>query len=203
MNNPVDFKAHLAKQLSFLQGSCQSYDAGFVDEGIRIATVIRVLIHQTGVSTPLLKHLMANTINLLSTTFEPSQQTVLFMGMGMMKVGGSKGEYFPHLGNGPRNELVPVSKWWDQVITVLRRTHRLTRKEIVLAAANQDGGTHVDSKLTAGYAALAKDGAIGSFVYGPQEKLEVQPIQNAHLVSLRQMGYELLHSPELTGLCNG
>ena len=37
MNKLVDFKAHLAKQLSFLQLSCQSYDAGHFNEGIRAA----------------------------------------------------------------------------------------------------------------------------------------------------------------------
>ena len=63
MDSTVDFKAHLAKQLRFLERSCKSYDAGFTDEAVRIATVIRVIIHQTGTSTPLLKHLGATTIN--------------------------------------------------------------------------------------------------------------------------------------------
>jgi hypothetical protein len=92
VNSTVDFKGHLTKQLGFLERSCQSYDAGISDEAIRIATVIRVIIHHTGASTSLLKHLGATTINLLSTTFEPSAQTVSFVGMGMMRVGGEKSE---------------------------------------------------------------------------------------------------------------
>lgn len=203
MNSPVDLKAHLAKQLGFLERSCQSYDAGFTDEAMRIATAIRVTIHQTGTSTSLLKHLGATTINLLSTTLEPSPQTISFVGMGMMHVGGGKCEYFPQLGDGPINELAPVSKWWNQVVMVLDGKHRITRKNIVLAAANKDGGAHVDAKLTAEYAALAKDGAVGLFIYESQGKRDENPIESAHLVSLRQMGYELLHSPQLIGLCSG
>ncbi|MBW2021037.1 MAG: hypothetical protein JRI65_13755 [Deltaproteobacteria bacterium] len=203
MESTVNFKEHLKKQLGFLERSCQSYDAGFTDEAIRIATVIRVLIHQTGASTSLLKHLNATTINLLSTTFEPSEQTVSFVGLGMMRVGGGKSEYFPQLGEGPINEFIPVSKWWNQVVMVLDDKHRITRKNIVLAAANKDGGAHVDKKLTAEYIALATAGAVGTFVYETQGQREEAPIENAHLVSLRQMGYELLHSPMLIELCNG
>ena len=200
MNSSVDFKAHLEKQLGFLSRSCQSYDAGFTDEAIRIATVIRVIIHQTKSSTSLLKHLNATTINLLSTTLEPSAQTISFVGMGMMQIGSDNSEYYPQLGDGPINEIIPLSKWWNQVVIVLDAKHRISRKQIVLAAANKDGGAHVDSKLTAEYAALSKNGAVGTFVCESQTKRDESPIENAHLVSLRQMAYELLHSPQLIAL---
>lgn len=77
---------------------------------------------------------------------------------------------------------------------------RITRKEIVLAAANKDGGAHVDQSLTSEYQALSSDGAVGAFVYETQGERIETPIQDAHLVSLRQMGYELLHSPMLLKL---
>ena len=200
MADATDFRQHLKRQLGFLERSCASYDAGHKDEAIRIATIIRVLVHNTKASTSLLKHLNATTINLLSTTTEPSPQTVSFVGLGMMRVGGGKSEYFPQLGDGPPiNQPVPMSKWWDQVVMVLNG-QRISRRDIVLAAANKDGGAHVDSKLSAEYEALAKYGAVGTFVYQTQGQRVEAPIQDAHLVSLRQLGYELLHSPELLKL---
>ena len=86
---------------------------------------------------------------------------------------------------------------------VLDAKHRITRKMIVLAGANKDGGSHVDAQLTAEYAALAKDGAVGSFVYETPDHKREEPIGDAHLVSLRQMGHELLHSPQLIAISNG
>ena len=77
---------------------------------------------------------------------------------------------------------------------------RITRKDIVLAAANKDGGAHVDANLTDEYKALTKDGAVGCFVYETLGNRLEAPIRDAHLVSLRQIGCELLHSPELTKL---
>jgi len=196
------FIDHLKKQLGFLERSCQSYDNGYIDEGVRIATIIRVLIHDTNASTSLLKHLNATTINLLSTTFEPSSDTVSFVGMGMMKVGGDESSYFPQLGNGPINDSIPVSSWWDQVVMVLGKEQRITRKKIVLAAANKDGGAHVDKKLTKDYEALSKDGATGYILYISEGKPVEFPIENAHLVSLRQMAYEVLNSPDLAKIVN-
>jgi len=199
----VDFRGHLTKQLGFLERSCHAYDSGHLDEAIRIATVIRVLVHQTGSSTSLLKHLGATTINFLTTTIEPSPQTISFVGMGMMTLGGDKSHYSPQLGDGPMNEMVPVSKWWNQTVMILGAQNRITRKMIVLAAANKDGGAHVDAALTSEYEALARGGAVGTFVYESKERSREEPIDNAHLVSLRQMGHELLHSPQLRALCDG
>ncbi len=134
----MNFKNHLKKQLGFLQRSCNSYDEGFHDEAIRIATVLRVLIHNTRSSTSLLKHLNATT--------------------------------------------------------------KLSRRKIILAAANKDGGAHVDKKLTPDYANLAKEGAVGTFGYTSNGKESKTAIQDAHLVALRQMAHEVHSSPKLLAI---
>lgn len=200
MDCPVDFKAHLTRQLSFLLRSCQSYDAGFHDEAVRIATVVRVIIHGTGSSTSLLKHLGATNISLISTVSELTTEVVSFVGMGRYRVGFGEGSFLPQLGDGWMQKNLPVSEWWSQVVMVLDSKHQITRKNIVLAASNKDGGAHVDARLTDEYAALAKDGAVGSFVYTTQGNRDEKSINNAHFVSLRQMGYELLNSPQLLEL---
>lgn len=196
----VNFIEHLQKQLGFLERSCKSYDEGYIDEGVRIATIIRVLVHDTKSSTSLLKHMNSKKINILSTTFEPSQQTISFIGMGMMKIGSSDSSYFPQLGNGPINEFIDLDKWWNQVVMVLGKEQRISRKKVVLAAANQDGGAHVDSKLTKEYEILSQEGASGHFGYTNNGIESVRPITDAHLVSLRQMAYEILSSPAILDL---
>lgn len=196
----MDFHAHLARQLSFLKRSCESYDTGATDEAIRMATIIRVLIHNTKASTSLLKHLNATTINLLSSTDGATPNTVMYFGLGTMQLGGSECRYFPSLDFGPVKKLIPVSQWWDQIVFVLDPSTRLSRRKIILSAANQDGGAHVDASLSKEYEALSADGAIGHFIYGSDAEKVHQPIQDAHFVAIRQMAYELLHSPDLNAL---
>jgi hypothetical protein len=198
-----DFRSHLARQLSFLERSCAAFDAGFHDEAIRIATVVRVLIHQTKNSTSLLKHLNATTINLLSTCEPTTPNTLLAKGMGTLSYSSEGGwSYFPSLGDGPIKELIPVSKWWDQEVMV-HHPVRLTRRKIVLSAANQDGGAHIDEKLSAEYEALTKAGFAGVVSHTGPAGTTTKSLEGSHFVCLRQMGYELLHSPALLARVGG
>ena len=72
---------------------------------------------------------------------------------------------------------------------------------MVLAAAYKDGGAHVDAKLTADYETLMTSGERGFFHYQTTgETGNFKPIMDAHLVFLRQIGHELLSSPDLLAL---
>jgi hypothetical protein len=199
----TSFHEHLAKQLGFIRRSCTAYDAGYTDESIRIATAIRVLMHNTKKSTSLLKFLGATTIKLLSTAEEPSVGTVFYMGLGVttsIRAPSSVSATYEPLLNGPINYFVLPNAWWEQIVYVLNPSTRLTRQDIVLAAANKDGGAHIDPKLTPAYEALAKEGAAGALVYQRDGDVIVHSFTNAHLVAIRQMGHELLHSPDLLSL---
>ena len=162
-----------------------------------MATTIRVLVHQTKSSTSLLKHLNLTTIDLLSTCEGATDRAIMYMGMGRVQVGGDgTHKYFPPLGDARVQSMVPVTKWWDQVVFVDGAT-RLTRKKIVLSAANQDGGAHVDESLNADYQALVTDGFAGTVFHTIGGQTAAQPLIGAHFVALRQMAYEVLNSPAL------
>jgi hypothetical protein len=195
----ADFRLHLQRQLRFLARSCASFDAGFSDEAVRVATVIRVLVHQTKASTSLLKLLKATTIDLLSTTEDAAPNVLHKMSMGTISVGSDGVQYFPTLGDGGFATLVPVSKWWDQVVIITDRV-RISRRKIVLAAANQDGGAHVDAKLDQEYRALSEVGFAGTGFRTAEGTSSRIALEGTHHICLRQMGYELLNSPSLTHL---
>jgi hypothetical protein len=200
-------KEQLRRQLSFLDHSSDAYDRGLQDEAIRIATTIRVLVHQTKNSTSLLKHLGATEIHLLSTCrdirpmldgsdpFYAGTRIRLFNGMALF------GDvYRAKLGSGSVRQPRTVSDWWSQVVYALDDGTKLTRKDIVLAAADKDGGAHVDIKLTTEYELLLAPGSLGTLVFEQGGETENQPITDGHFVALRQMAYELLNSPELLAL---
>jgi hypothetical protein len=203
----IDFKKHLHRQLTFMRLSCESYDAGHTDESIRIATVIRVLVNDTKNSTSLLKHLGAQGINLSTTVLSsPAPGTVLFSGMGRLKLAAGPAATGGRWGASTDPDSIkaqlPASAWWAQIVYIAGKT-KLSRKDLVLSAADKDGGAHVDAKLTPGYEALMHSGERGLFYYPTKgENENFQPIMNAHLVYLRQMGHELLNSPELLKLAS-
>ena len=196
-----DFKKHLARQIGFLERSCTAFDDGFCDEAIRIATIFRVLFHDTKNQTSLLRHLQVQNIKLLDTAVPPmpiTAGTIWFDGMGTFEISADgTSRYHPTLGETPNTQFIPFSDWWKQVVFIRAPEIRLTREKIVLVAAEKDGGAHIDARLTPEYNALARDGAAGWFVYRKAGIGISTAITGAHFTCLRQMGFEVCNSPEL------
>jgi hypothetical protein len=208
----VDFKAALGRQLGFLSRSCQSFDAGFHDEAIRIAQCLRVLMHNTKMQRSILAHMGAKNIMLTSTCLDIASKLAdpnslafgsrprMFNGMGRVSIGPDGSQYFPKLGGGMFRYDLPVENWWLQTVFILDPDTWVSRKNVVLSAADKDGGAHVDSTLTPYCERLIESGDPGYFA--DEHGLQT-PISGHHYVALRQMGYELLSSPALIALCGG
>lgn len=115
----VDFKRQLERQLGFLWRSCQAYDAGHIDEAVRIATVIRVLIHDTQASTSLLKHLDAQNILLSSTVVTHTDIKPVFMSaMGRTRITSTETTRKPNTDPTALQIQLPVPEWWGQVVYI-------------------------------------------------------------------------------------
>jgi hypothetical protein len=193
MRDHAEFKIQLARQLGFLERSCASFDAGFLDEAVRIATAVRVLLHDTRSSTSLLKHLNAKTINILSTCKPVSEPPKLqWMDCQLTRITGNG--LIAKLDQASFKKEIPFDEWWNQLVLVIRDA-RITRKDLVLFAANKDGGAHVDNELTPEFESLMTN---SYFKDNSQEPAKIA--LESHLVSLRQIGFEVLNSPELRKL---
>ncbi|MFW6195449.1 MAG: hypothetical protein ACOC5M_02895 [Chloroflexota bacterium] len=86
--------------------------------------------------------------------------------------------------------------WWQQRIILEppqhdRRRRSISRKELILAMANQDGGAHVDPSLDETYAAITRQHSLG--LYASSGRM-VAPIGAPHEASAIQVGYEVLAS---------
>jgi hypothetical protein len=186
------FRESLRDQLAFIRNSCERYDRGDRAEAIRIGTSLRVLLHDTSKSTSLLKHLGATDVPLLSTSPEIGPGTLAIEGMATIVITSAGMTFEPPLDRSSRKRLLPVPQWWKEPVTIVDAGVRVSRRDIALVAANKDGGAHVDATLTAEYQKL-KTGLWAMLGTG---KL----VSDHHLLYLRQMGFEILNSPELVAL---
>jgi len=204
------FKKYLKRQLHLLRNSCHFFDKGACDEAVRIATCIRVIVHDTGSSTSILKHLDAKDIRLFTTHHEPPKQngdsgfySITAFAMGVINMGhGGKYGYGANLEDFNPNcsAVLPVKQWWNQVVWILDLDARLTRKGLILGAADKDGGAHVDGELEPKYEQLATQ-SWGTITVGPKgaepQRIDVK---HMHLMAIRTVGNEILKSPELLSL---
>lgn len=201
------FKRKLNEQIQFLRTSADIYDQGNTSEALRIAVSLRVIFYSTGNSTSIIKHMGTTNLNLLSTggvRVQDAQNMAMYYGLGYFHLSNEPTNcYRPSLGDGPTiNKFLPLKDWWDECVYVLEPGKYITRKKIMLGAANNDGGAHVDEALEELYASLAKNSALGTVeIFNDKFDTTVKhEISNANHVALRQMAYEVLNSPEFIAL---
>ena len=202
--------AALETQLRFINNSCLLFGQGHLYEAIRIATQLRVILHPgSGKNKSLLQQLGVHTqVKLLSTCHPVGPEAVMYQGMGTFTYSSdgttTSMSFHPGLDDTSFKAEMRFHDWWEQIVWVMTPVDLpkvvLRRKDIVLTAAHKDGGAHFD-ELPPDYEYLASAGAAGSFVYTDPDGTEhVTPIGGAHFVCLRQIGFEILHSTDISDL---
>ena len=194
----INLIEQLNRQLKFIEASCCAYDQGSVEEALRIAVSLRVLFHDTAKSTSLLTHLgQKNSVHLISTiglgkTNQQLGNSMVFSIPVMLTMDGVQ----PTLGSGSPPRVVTCDTWWNEI--VMSQAQRFSRRDVVLSSANQDGGAHVDIAPNNKTVEL-KDG-IGTFTKTIGGVSITEELTDHHFPMLRQFGYEVLNSPEVTQL---
>lgn len=177
---------------------------GAFDQGHRhyakpMATVIRVMLHDTDSSASVLEQLqLKSRLRFADTADHINPRNLLATpGLVVMKAtAGDCGSYEAPLGNlaPPRmHPPLPFDDWWLMVVTKDAAGQEFRRKDFVQSVANKEGGAHVSETLTEKYAALTRNNSLG-FMYaersGDHEKMSSFE-GNVALPSVRQIAYEL------------
>ncbi|MDO9382651.1 MAG: hypothetical protein Q7T86_07275 [Hyphomicrobiaceae bacterium] len=208
MSSGLNFSEQLAKQLGYLERSAKAYDEGHADEGIRIAQALRVIFHNIDRSTGLIEHLQSPTVTVRSTVSGATRSAghvrrariddrFTFFARRDDRLDGC-GRKRPLDRRSNHDRFIPWAAWWEERFAIINGFD-YTRKGLVLWASNKDGGAHVDEKFPAAYQAIKASAALGRFSHGN----ELIPVEDAHLVFLRSMAFEVLNSPELRRLAGG
>ncbi len=183
--------ARLKEQMEFLRTSLQGFYAGNFAESVRIATIIRVLVHESGRSKPLLKQAQSNGLELpiMEHAGEWPGQELIFGFAVSVRMGPSVA---PAVDLGSSHySLCPVGAWWNRMVFTFqsRIGTRLVyrRKQVVLILANKEGGAHVDANEDPDYARLLTDLPLSFADYG----IEVETPDLARFLTA-QSGVEML-----------
>lgn len=187
-----DLEGHLREQLQLLRASAESYDRGLDGEAKRMATNLRILLHDSRTSHSLLGQLKRLGGRFLSTAF-PTIPGNLSTHGGLVVIGmkGSETRYLAMLDDVPFRNWLPVDEWWNEVVFVDNEQHGISRRRLVLVAADQDGGAHVDPSIDATYHNLTKRNSLG-WVYSDGTTSKSIPLPER--AAIRQITHEVLVS---------
>lgn len=191
--SPEELEAHLTEHLQFLRASADAYDGGFEEEAKRIAVSVRVLVYDTGRSKSLLGQLGLKDQNFIDSA-SPLVPGNMSTHSGLVVtaiVPGFGAKYVAFLDEPPHGQLKRVEfiNWWETPIFIDSAKRTLSRRDLVLAVANQDGGVHVDPALNATYADLSRNNSLAC-TYSDGNRSE--PVGRPERAALRQIGHEVL-----------
>ena len=186
-----DLERLLREQLEFIKASAQRYDAGHSAEAKRLALHVRVLVHDTRSSRSLLGQLDMKGRPFLDTASERDQGVrTSYSGLVGMSLNTGASIYVPNL-DVMDHRRVPFDDWWNAPIIIDTNQREVSRKRLVLAVANQDGGAHVDPELDDIYADLLKSKSMGR-MYSTGSAWE--PIHGVAHTSVRQVAHEVMQT---------
>lgn len=189
-----DLREHLREQTPFLRASADSYDNGFEAEAKRMAVALRVLLHHTSKATSLLSQLNLAQRNFWDTS-DPAGLRGINPYSGLLSISsGPAGTKFiaPLDDDTTPGRQLPFDEWWNQTVFIDNQGRHISRKMVVLTAANQDGGAHVDPALDAVYADLAKNNSLNWFSGGQTPA----PIPAPERAAIQQIAHEVLKTLE-------
>ena len=195
----VTLRDHLCRQLEYLRRSCELYDAGHLDEAVRLAVGIRTLIHDTERSKSLLRQMHVKDQVMLASSFGFSKKlpknfelTSVFPLFASSTEGGTLAPFplpVPPI-------LMSVNEWWEEMVWMQESTS--TRKEIILGTANKEGGAHVQATATETIQELRR--GLSAITSVKINGVEVGTPGNYHFILIRQFVHELFNSESLTAL---
>lgn len=183
-------REHLKEQFSFLEVSAESFDSGYTAEAKRLAVTIRILLHDSGRSHSILGQLNMKDRTFFDTSseFDP-RNLVTHSGLVLMRPGPNGMEFAAKLDAARIQQWTPFLTWWEAVVFVDQDRRPLSRKQLILTAANKDGGAHVDPKLEEVYAELSRANSLG-WMTGSDEA--PRPMNPPERPAIRQIAHEVL-----------
>lgn len=179
-----DLEAHLSDQIGALQRSVSLFDDGYELEARRIAVILRVILH-SGRYPSLLKQLARDNLDFVDSASPIDLDNLLpFYGLISIQFRDGKASYAPKLDTESPVTLTPFARWWKNPVFVDNQKRKMSRADVVLTAADQDGGAHIDGALRADYAALRH----GWWVNDQGWPLPGDP----RYIAIRQIAHEVL-----------
>lgn len=212
-----ELREHLREQIGFLRDSCVRFDEGKTAYAKQASLHLRVLLHDTRASRSLLgllgkksKMRFLDTAGQMLESNLATSANLVIMRMSIVDESGNvEPNFIPvlddyqhrtHLNRptafGKTREqaagrALAFDEWWG--LSVVRDDARkeFSRRQLVLALCNQDGGSHIDSEVDAAYHRLSRSNSLGYAAFGGgNETAFGSPVPG----SIRQIAHEVLRS---------
>jgi hypothetical protein len=190
---------HFKSHLRALDASARAYDAGETWEALRLATAVYTLVHDgNNNSISILTQLgIRASLKFVSSSRPLIPGNVLpEHPLAIIRIRGGEAKYISRFHDSShRPILVQFHTLWSNESIFRVEDVSVSRRRLVFALRNQDGGGHLDPKLNEDGYLLMSRASKRSVYFGSRGKPDV-PLLGLELASMRQMAWELTKTLE-------
>ena len=191
-----ELQQHLKDAIQALELSVRSFDEGYEGEGKRLAATMRVLLHDTKSSKSLLGQLKQKTLSFYDASIPRDKNIITtYNGLAAMNfTPQGTAKYIALLDNLPPDNpprWISFDDWWNMVVFIDKNGSETSRRDLILAVANKDGGAHVNPVLDEKYANLSRG---NSLAWRFRSQRGDVPLEGPEKAAVRQIAHEVLKS---------
>lgn len=184
-----ELQKKLEEHLNFLEKSAKDFDEGDYAEAQRMASSLRILLNDAGRNHALLKTLgVLDSIYFYDCAFDYNPG-LLKVFHSLISVGMLSRRYSPLYDSRGTQKKIPFNEYWNKPIFHDKNDNIFSRKDIIDYVANQDGGAHVDPRITKAYYELSRGNSLG---WTGRDGEEEFVIDGAEQAAIRQITHEVL-----------
>ncbi|WP_139802478.1 hypothetical protein [Aurantimonas sp. 22II-16-19i] len=188
----AELEEQLREQLGMLQRAAHAFDAGYRSEAKRMAVSLRNLLHSAR-NPSLLKRLGRNELDFVDTAAPLDPENLLSQHrLILLQIKEGRVSFGPRLDDGTTVARQAFDDWWSTPVLGDNEKRQLSRADVVLCMADQDGGAHVDGSLRTDYAAFSRSNSLGwtmTSQAGGQQALSIP-----EGATIRQISHEVLRT---------
>jgi hypothetical protein len=197
-----DLEKRFHDQVTLLRLACENFDNGLEVAALNIATSIRVLVHDTASSMSALTHMQSKNISFLDNASQIRTTGGTYLGLtynefnGVNDGQGGSVNYRPFFKSPWANhkDWLDFDLWWNNTVFQNPSGSSLSRKTLVLKAANQEGGAHIDSSIDNQFDAFRHQYSGGMTIKGIKSGI-VRDFDNIPVLpAIRHVGFEILET---------
>jgi len=194
IRSPGEVKDAFQNALAALTASCAGYDAGYHWEAPRLATAVYLLVNDGGrKNQSLVTRLgMKRVTMFLSSGAKIDPKNAFSQPLVSVSLNSERQAVFvPLFGSQPENHRqLRFGEWWERDEIYRNGDTSLTRKRLVFALRNKEGGAHFDHLTDDGYIAVA---TIPAWTFRPVGG-QSHTLHGIERALMRQVAWELLES---------
>ncbi len=198
-----ELQQHLKNTIQALKLSVDALDKGYEGEANRLAASIRVLVYDTDSSKSILGQLGQKTIPFYDTSVPRHPETIAtYSGLTAIQQTPQGATHVACLDMLPPDcppRFISFDEWWNRIVFVDKNGSETSRRDLILAVANKDGGAHVDPVRDEKYANLSRRNSLAWRFSGPKGDV---PLGGPEKAAVRQIAHEVLKSlnPEMPSM---